>query len=74
MYCMLECSSRVDSVCVCSFTAAGSYYAKMPDGGRSLFGADEDSKRVQLLWLRVFVAEGEGEKWELEGLTWKTSQ
>ncbi|MEW5306462.1 MAG: hypothetical protein WDW36_008925 [Sanguina aurantia] len=52
----------------------GTYYARMPDGGRSLFGANEDPKRVQLLWLRVFVAEGEGEKWELEGLTWKTSQ
>ena len=52
---------------------AGTYYERLPDGGRSLFAASEASKKsVTLTDLRVYVAVGEGEEWELDGVVWKT--
>lgn len=57
----------------------GSYYASLPGGGRSLFAQGERGGRggaglAQLGGLRVYVAEGEGERWELDGIVWKTSR
>ena len=49
----------------------GSYYAKLPGGGRSLFAEGENWKKATLVDLKVFVLEGEGEKWELDGIVWK---
>lgn len=51
----------------------GTFYTRMPDGGRSLFAAGDDPKRTTLRSLRVYVAEGDGERWELDGIVWKTS-
>lgn len=58
---------------MCGARRLGTYYAKLPNGERSLFAAGEQSKGTQLTELRVYVAEGDGEEWELDGLTWKTS-
>lgn len=52
----------------------GPYYARMPGGGKSLFAADESARGTQLSGLRVYVAQGEGEKWELDGIVWRTSR
>lgn len=71
----------------------GSYYAKLPDGGRSLFAPDEGESRrgrvtTQLESLRVracckgggacvaqvYVAQGGGEEWELDGIVWKSTR
>ncbi|CAD7701464.1 unnamed protein product [Ostreobium quekettii] len=52
----------------------GTYYARTPDGGRTLFSGSEASEKEAVLTdLKVFVAEGEGEEWELDGITWKTN-
>ena len=51
----------------------GSYYARRPDGSRSLFAADEDWKAATLTELKVLVADGDPEQWELDGILWKTS-
>ena len=48
----------------------GSYYAKLPNGGRSLFAEGENWKAAMLVDLKVFVLEGEGEEWELDGIVW----
>lgn len=50
----------------------GTFYARLPDGGRSLFAAGEDAKGAELVALRCYVAEGSGEAWELDGIVWKT--
>lgn len=52
----------------------GTYYERMPGGGRSLFAAGEDPKKAVLKSLRCYVAKGEGEKWELDGIVWKSSK
>jgi hypothetical protein len=52
----------------------GTFYAKLPDGGRSLFAACEDPKATQLTGLRCYVAEGSGEAWQLDGIVWQTSK
>lgn len=58
----------------------GSYYERMPGGGRSLFpeGASRrgGSSTTVLTDLWVFVAEGDGEKWELGAMdiVWKSSK
>ena len=51
----------------------GSYFARRPDGERTLFTAGE-GRTAQLKSLRVYVSEGEGEKWELDGIIWTTSK
>jgi len=51
----------------------GSYFARRPDGERTLFTPGE-GRTAQLKSLRVYVSEGEGEKWELDGIIWKTSK
>jgi hypothetical protein len=50
----------------------GPYYARLPDGGKSLFAPGESQRGVQLAWLRVYVARGGGEEWELDGIVWRT--
>lgn len=52
----------------------GSYYAKLPDGGRSIFADGEDWKAATLTDLKVLVAEGDAETWELDGIVWNTKQ
>lgn len=53
----------------------GTYYARLPDGGRSLFAEGETWKEgAQLKSLRVWVAEGGPEAWELDGVVWKTAE
>ena len=47
----------------------GSYYAKAPGGGRSLFAAGEDPKRAELVDLRAYTAQ-RPEEWQLEGIVW----
>lgn len=49
----------------------GSYYEKLPGGGRSLFAAAEKGKS-ELLDLQVYVAEGGPEEWTLDGIVWKS--
>lgn len=51
----------------------GTFYARMPDGGRTLFAPGEDPKIAKVESLKCFVAEGSGEAWELDGIVWKTS-
>jgi hypothetical protein len=51
----------------------GSYYAKLPDGGRHLFSDNEAGKGTELTDLKVWVAKGRGEEWELNGIVWSTS-
>lgn len=48
----------------------GTYYERCPDGTRTLFSSP--MKSMQLTDLRVFVAQGKGEEWELDGVVWKT--
>jgi len=31
-------------------------------------------KGTELVWLRVYVAQGGPEQWELDGIVWQTSQ
>ncbi|KAG2495442.1 hypothetical protein HYH03_006388 [Edaphochlamys debaryana] len=50
----------------------GTYYARMPNGSRTLFGPDDDPKKTELVSLRVYVADVKGVEWKLEGITWKT--
>lgn len=50
----------------------GSYYEKIPGGGRSLFAAGEDWKAATLRDLKVVVAVGDPEQWNLDGIVWKT--
>lgn len=51
----------------------GSYYAKLPGGGRSLFAEGESNKGTELTDLKVWVAKGRGEQWKLNGIVWTTS-
>lgn len=51
----------------------GTYYSRTPDRGRSLFAEGEDMKGTELVDLKVWVAEGSGESWELDGIVWKTA-
>lgn len=61
----------------------GTYYARIPStlsesegaapGGRSLFSPKEkDLRKTELVSLRVYVAKGSAEKWDLDGVVWKT--
>ena len=61
----------------------GTYYARIPStgssgeraapGGRSLFSPRErDLKKTELVSLKVYVASGAAEKWDLDGVVWKT--
>ncbi|EFJ49942.1 hypothetical protein VOLCADRAFT_89457 [Volvox carteri f. nagariensis] len=50
----------------------GPYYSRLPDGGRSLFNK-ADSRKAELVWLKVYVAEARGVEWRLEGITWKST-
>jgi hypothetical protein len=50
----------------------GTGYSKLPGGGRSLFGEDEGG-RADLTDLKVYVADGDPESWELDGVVWKSS-
>ena len=52
----------------------GPYYARLPDGGKSLFAASETGRGTQLAGLRVYLAEGGPEQWELDGIVWKTKR
>lgn len=52
----------------------GTYYARLPDGSRSLFAAGESEKGAQLTSLRVYVAAGDPEAWKLDGVVWNTEQ
>lgn len=52
----------------------GTFYAKMPDGGRSIFALSENPKVTELEELRCYVAQGSGEAWNLDGIIWKTEQ
>lgn len=51
----------------------GTYYARLPDGGRSLFADGESEKGTQLTSLRVYVAAGDPEAWALDGVVWTSS-
>eukprot|EP01026_Neomeris_dumetosa_P055281 TRINITY_DN5015_c0_g2_i1.p2 TRINITY_DN5015_c0_g2~~TRINITY_DN5015_c0_g2_i1.p2 ORF type:complete len:316 (-),score=40.55 TRINITY_DN5015_c0_g2_i1:517-1431(-) len=51
----------------------GSYYARRPDGGRTLFADGENPKSTELVDLKIFVAVGDRVKWELDGIVWKTT-
>ncbi|GIL66755.1 hypothetical protein Vafri_20255 [Volvox africanus] len=51
----------------------GTYYSRLPDGGRSLFGREDDPKRAELALLKVYVADARGVEWKLEGITWKST-
>eukprot|EP00951_Prasinocladus_malaysianus_P025999 scaffold229325_cov30-Prasinocladus_malaysianus.AAC.1 len=44
----------------------------LPGGGRSLFAEGESIKATQLTDLKVYVAEGSGEEWQLNGIVWNT--
>lgn len=50
----------------------GPYFARLPDGGNSLFAPGESQRGAPLTWLRVYVAQGGPEEWELDGIVWKT--
>ena len=51
----------------------GTYYARLPDGGRSLFAEGETGKEgARLTSLRVWVADGAAEEWALDGVVWTT--
>jgi hypothetical protein len=59
------------------FSKLGSYYAKLPAGGKKLFAEGEEVKKgkgTQLEWLRVYVSEGGYEVHKLDGIVWKTSK
>jgi hypothetical protein len=59
------------------YSKLGSYYAKPESGARNLFAAGEEVKRgkgTTLEWLRVYVAAGGPEQFELDGIVWKTSK
>lgn len=51
----------------------GTYYARRPDGARTLFADGEDPRSTELASLRVYVAAGAAEEWALDGVVWKTS-
>lgn len=55
-------------------TQLGPYYARLPDGGKSLFAAGESGRGTLLAGLRVYLAEGGPEQWELDGIVWKTKR
>ena len=63
-----------------AFSKLGSYYAKTPSGGKSLFADAETAVRraggkgTDLKFLRAYVAAGDPEAWELDGIVWKSSQ
>jgi hypothetical protein len=50
----------------------GTFYAKTPDGGKSLFAPGEDIKGTQVESIECYVGVGKGETWELDGIIWKT--
>jgi len=51
----------------------GTFYSNLPDGSRTLFSLTESPKSTELTELKVYVAVGQGEAWELDGIIWKTS-
>ena len=52
----------------------GTFYARLPGGGRTLFAEGEDGKGAEVVELRCYVAEGEGEAWALDGIVWRTER
>ncbi|KAG7669493.1 hypothetical protein Ndes2437B_g05671 [Nannochloris sp. 'desiccata'] len=50
----------------------GTFYAKMPDGGKNLFAPGEDLKGAQVENIECWVGVGKGETWKLDGVIWKT--
>lgn len=50
----------------------GPHYARMPDGGKSVFAEGENARGAQLVGLQAYVAVGQGEEWELDGIVWRT--
>lgn len=59
------------------FCKLGSYYARRPDGSKTLFADGDETRRgkgAELQWLRAYVAEGGPEQYELDGIIWKSSQ
>uniref|UniRef100_A0A061R4X3 TLDc domain-containing protein n=1 Tax=Tetraselmis sp. GSL018 TaxID=582737 RepID=A0A061R4X3_9CHLO len=50
----------------------GTFYERLPDGGRSLFAEHESIRGAALTDLKVFVAQGSGEEWDLQGIVWNT--
>ncbi|PNW77669.1 hypothetical protein CHLRE_10g446500v5 [Chlamydomonas reinhardtii] len=50
----------------------GTYYARLPDGSRTLFSGGDDPKKAELVSLKVYVADAKGVEWRLEGITWKS--
>ena len=50
----------------------GSYYERLPGGGRSLFGPRDDPRIAELTALRVYVADEAPPQFRLDGLTWKS--
>lgn len=51
----------------------GTYFARLPDKTRSLFGPQDDPKKASLVSLQVWVAEGGGVEYTLDGIVWKSS-
>ena len=61
-----------DGSCAEARSRLGTGYAKLPgSGGRSLF-AEGEGGRAALSGLVVYVADGEPETWELDGVVWKS--
>jgi len=52
----------------------GTYYARLPDGGRSLFAPGEDARGAEVVNVQCWVAEGAGEAWKLDGIVWSTER
>lgn len=51
----------------------GTFYSNLPNGCRSLFSSTDSPKSTELTDLKVYVAVGQGEAWDLDGIIWKTS-
>ena len=57
----------------------GTFYANAPGKRRTLFrrgqvtGRTKQPTAVEVERMLVFTAVGEGEKWELDGIVWKTT-
>ena len=50
----------------------GTYYQRMPDNSRTIFAAADNPKKTQLVSLQVYVAQGGGVEYELDGIVWKS--
>jgi len=61
----------VDGTAAEGCSRLGTGYSKLPAGGRSLF-AEGEGGRADLTGLVVYVAEGDPESWELDGVVWKS--